>query len=65
MNKTLRIIQVVLIIVVTIIIIILIPDFKNLTSDEISDYIPKSIILASLLLLGLYCLKAITIVIPA
>jgi uncharacterized membrane protein YdjX (TVP38/TMEM64 family) len=65
MNKTLRIIQIVLIVIVTIIIIVLIPDFKNLTSDEISDYIPKSIILASLLLLGLYCLKAITIVIPA
>jgi len=65
MNKALRITQIVLIVIVTIIIIVLIPDFKNLTSDEISSYIPKSIILATLLLIGLYCLKAITIVVPA
>ncbi len=37
---------------------------SSITTEEISKYIPGSVIYAVMLILGLYCLKAVTFIIP-
>jgi len=60
-NKLLKCVPIILLIVL---IIVLFPLFKGLEVSDILEYSPESPLLAVLILLGIYCLKAVVVFIP-
>jgi len=60
-NKLLKCVPVILLIVL---IIVLFPLFKGLEVSDILEYSPESPLLVVLILLGIYCLKAVVVFIP-
>jgi len=60
-NKLLKCVPVILLIVL---IIVLFPLFKGLEISDILEYSPESPLLVVLILLGIYCLKAVVVFIP-
>ena len=60
-NKLLKCVPIILLIVL---IIVLFPLFKGLEISDILEYSPESPLLVVLILLGIYCLKAVVVFIP-
>lgn len=64
MKKNLKIIRVFAFIALVALLITLIATFKDLTVENILSYQPESLILAFFILIGFYCLKSVTVVVP-
>lgn len=64
MEKIYKYRKIILVILIAVLVLLMLPVLSKLTVDDILNYKPQSVFVAVCALIGLFCLKSVTIVIP-